>query len=515
MPFYARRFCLLLGRLMRKRLRLVRNWNLTSMPKSRLTERGKLQEQFLTRSCKIRPQAPRRFSTQIRCRSQTCKISQDRHFSGAQRPARLQFRPFRSAQASPPLSALRRMLRGGVVSVPNTDSCVYQNSASAVAGCSTTLPSGLTIPSPTINGSGSFSSIANGSAAGSAPIYIQNITGWDDSAGGINGGLRIINSNDGGLSGNPGAGGAVSASIFIDNTNGRGGSGQALFGALNTACDQQPTTASPAGSFSTNDCDESDISRSVGGALSTPFDAPGAWAFYASAGINLSSNPQQPNIGFLALSADTSAKTDWFYDGFVASRIANSGFFCTDHPADTLHGFATSCFQDGSQSAATLLISGTHTSAIDTSGATLTNLVNGSAGTLAYPHSNIGIGDAFYIGSTSAVVGIEFGVGGNANTNAYISTDGSNFFQTMTNGSIPLLFGFNNSEKMRINGTTIELEENTTIGAGSAITSSGPGGALTAPAFQSGAVASQTCTVNQAKTLTFTNGILTGGTCNT
>lgn len=35
---------------------------------------------------------------------------------------------------------------GGFVSVPNTDSCVYQNSASAVAGCETTLPSGLTIP---------------------------------------------------------------------------------------------------------------------------------------------------------------------------------------------------------------------------------------------------------------------------------------------------------------------------------------------------------------------------------
>lgn len=289
-----------------------------------------------------------------------------------------------------PLSTTNGLLyspsAGNISPLATANNGVLITNGSGAPSISSTLPSAITIPSPTISGtltgpSGTWTSsglsglagldmLANGSAAGSGPIYIQNITSYTNSAGGINGGLRIINSNDGGLSGNPGAGGPVSLSIFIDNTNGRGSTGQALIGGINTDCNLQPTTATPAGSFSTNDCIESDISRSVGGTLSTPFSSPGAWAYYASAMVNLSTNPQQPNTGYLALSANSAAKTDWFAWGYVASRIANAGFYCSDYTGDSLHGFAVGCLDDESQSAAVIKAGNLHTTIIDLSGLT-------------------------------------------------------------------------------------------------------------------------------------------------
>src|SRR5271154_216772 len=195
-------------------------------------------------------------------------------------------------------------------------------------------------------------------------------TGYTSSIAGVNGGFRINNSAAGGLSGNPGIGGAVSASIFIDNTNGRGNGGQALVEAFNPACNQQPLDQG--GSFSSLYCIESDVVQSIGSSgsyASGPFPiGPGSDAYYASAGLNLSDNVVRPNAAYLGISADAASNTDWFAYGLSLSRIYYAGIYFGDQPGDAAGtGFKAAAIWDNSSSADVLKVGGagtTHTSSI-------------------------------------------------------------------------------------------------------------------------------------------------------
>jgi hypothetical protein len=153
-----------------------------------------------------------------------------------------------------------------------------------------------------------------------------------------------------------------------------------------------------------------------------------------------------------------------------------------------------------------------HASAISFSPAASGIFDNGTI----YRAGNYGVGENFSAG-TFLVASLFLGPG------QKIALDGSgttyNRYLEYTAGTFEYVT--EDGQAMQIGDAgNMTLKYSLVIGGGSAITSSGGGGVLMPQAFQSGAVASQTCTIDSgavsgSKTLIYTNGILTGGTCNT
>ena len=214
--------------------------------------------------------------------------------------------------------------------------------------------SGGTITGATIIGNTQFKVIASN---------------YTDPSGNLNGGLRILNlAQSESTYTNPGPGDAISASIFIDNLNGRSSNGTTmnpgLFEALNVLCQQFSVGAG--GSVAASQCVEADVIQSQASADPTdPLAGPTPYVTAYSATAELNPSPQNVAMAYLAVSANSANKTDWFQNGYVATRMNYSGFRCEDFPADALHGFTNGCFLDTSQSPTVVMVGGTHGIIVD------------------------------------------------------------------------------------------------------------------------------------------------------
>lgn len=170
---------------------------------------------------------------------------------------------------------------------------------------------------------------------------------------------------------------AVATFVYLDNTNGR----QATW-AANYVCNQLP--AGSGGSVVQNHCQENDVLQSQ--ATTTPLSAfnnqgPVTHAYEAVCSTNSGGSPQPCHVAYWAWAAgdyaNSGATTTQPFDfAFAAARTKLAGFDCELITGDTGTYFAQGCLWDQSNSAISYQVAGTHTSVIDVSAATFTNVVN-------------------------------------------------------------------------------------------------------------------------------------------
>lgn len=210
------------------------------------------------------------------------------------------------------------------------------------------------------------------------PLYICNDIAGNNLAG-QNAGMQIWIGNN--PTGTPGANGPVGQTIYIDNLNSR-----AEIWATNMVCGQQNTSFGSGAVNSLVHCNETNIYASI--AVATPTSAfTGGFPTHAYESVcnqNTGTTPQPCQAAFWVWAAgdyanSTSSQFQPWNFGYAAARVQQAGFDCETNPlgaADTGTYFKQGCLWDQSNSATSYQITGTHTSIIDASGATFTNIVN-------------------------------------------------------------------------------------------------------------------------------------------
>lgn len=259
---------------------------------------------------------------------------------------------------------------------------------------------------------------------------------------------------------------AVATFVYVDNTNGR----QATW-ASNYVCNQ--LAVGQGGSVVQNHCQENDVLQSQ--VTTTPLSAfnnqgPVTHAYEAVCSQNTSGSPQPCHVAFWVWAAGDYAnsgasQTQPFDFAFAAARVQTAGFGCELQSGDTGTYFKQGCVWDQSNSAASHLVSGTHTSIIDSSGATYTQFANcnatcGFTGKLSSSGGIVTTGNAGAIGLASSIVanatsgnsGFELQQAGV--TRGYLAAT-STLMQLKTNGTQTLNLGTNNTDAIVISGTQV------------------------------------------------------------
>lgn len=216
---------------------------------------------------------------------------------------------------------------------------------------------------------------------GSSLFVWSNPNGMN--AAGINAGCRFwVGSNP---TATPGASDTVVCTYAIDNLNGRGPTWTS-----NWICNQY--AIANGGTAGIGHCNEVDVTQSI--VAPTPMSAFSGGSVMHAHEVECSQNtsgavfPCQTAFWVSAAgdyaNSGTSQTQPWNF-AFAASRTQYAGFDCELISGDTGTYFKQGCFWDQSNSATTLLVSGTHTSIIDISGlAGLTQFVNCGAAACSF-----------------------------------------------------------------------------------------------------------------------------------
>jgi len=160
--------------------------------------------------------------------------------------------------------------------------------------------------------------------------------------------------------------------MYIDNLNGR-----TAIWAYNPVC-LQATTGSGGGN-GINHCVEIDVNQSIAAATPTSAYTTGAVSHAAEAvsSANTGGGAQPPQVAFWVTSAgDSSGTQPWWNFAFSCARTNTACLVGETISGDTGSAFGTAFLWDKTASPTSLLVAGTHTNALDVSGATLTELVN-------------------------------------------------------------------------------------------------------------------------------------------
>lgn len=296
-----------------------------------------------------------------------------------------------------------------------------------------------------------------------APLFICDDNNGTSAAGYALGWQVWVGSNP---TGAIAANDSVATFVYIDNTNGRDG-----IWAQNFNCNQVNVAAG--GGAGINHCSEVNLTQSI--VATTPLSGfsagPVTHGYEAVCNSSGSASPFPCQVAFWAWAAgdyanNSSSATQPLNFAFAASRTQNAGFDCELISGDTGTYFKHGCVWDQSNSAASLLVSGTHTSIVDASGATYTQFANCNsicnfAGEVSSTGGVITTGNSGSIGLAASFTA-NAAVSGNAGielqtvgvTRGYLAATGS-LMELYTHSAIPLKLGTNDTDAIVISGSQV------------------------------------------------------------
>lgn len=206
-----------------------------------------------------------------------------------------------------------------------------------------------------------------------APLWICNNISSSNLAG-QGAGLGIWIGNN--PTATPGAGDTIAFYSYIDNLGGR-----SSIWAYNPICLQATVAAGGGGGI--NHCIEIDVNQSI--TATTPLSGfsqgPVSHGAEAVCSQNTSGSAKPCQTAFWVWAAgdyanNASSTTQPWNFAYAASRTQQAGFDCEINPAgasDSGTYFKQGCFWDQSNSNTSLLINGSHSYALDVSGATMSS----------------------------------------------------------------------------------------------------------------------------------------------
>jgi hypothetical protein len=318
------------------------------------------------------------------------------------------------------------------------------------------------------------------------PLFVwTNPTGTN--AAGQNAGCRFWVGNN--PTGTPGANNPIVCTLYIDNLNNRGGAGGGTW-VSNWISGQQPLSVSGAagGIMHGNECDT--YANIAVADATNPYTTGAATHCHESVassngllpgntGVGNNTAAVNPTVGAWCWSADSTAygtggntaPPTWWATCYSASRALYAALTAVDYTGDAAStSFTKAVLWDRSSSASIIKdgpnpvnASTPHTDIIDLSQSPgFTNFANcgsftcsflgkvsASGGIVATGNAGaIGLAASSVVNAAATNSGFELQIGGV--TRAYLATDGASFAEFTSNANIPLYFGVNNSDGLKI-----------------------------------------------------------------